>query len=197
MTDTIFGPTVIELASGAGLDLRNPDPRAVTLHDVARGLSHTCRFAGQTKRFYSVAEHAVLVAEHLADMDAAVDVQLAGLHHDDAEAFLGDLTRQLKLLLPGYAGLEREMQVAIRCALGMPEPDPDTVALVKLADDWALAAEAHSLLRSAGAGWFCDGLFNPHRPGAAACGLGMEPDAAERAYLETHRLLVGEGAQCA
>ncbi len=69
------------------------DPRAedVDIRDIARGLSMTCRYAGQVKRFYSVAEHCYHVSVH-------VDQQFAreGLLHDSSEAYIGDMIRPLK-----------------------------------------------------------------------------------------------------
>jgi hypothetical protein len=69
------------------------EPRAedVRIEDVARGLAFTCRYRGQIKRYYSVAEHSVLVSRH-------VDPKYAreALMHDAPEAFLGDLIRPLK-----------------------------------------------------------------------------------------------------
>jgi hypothetical protein len=61
MNTFIPGPHHIELASGRFLDLSGPDASAIGLEDVAWGLSNTCRFAGQCRALYTVAEHALLV----------------------------------------------------------------------------------------------------------------------------------------
>ncbi len=161
MTD-IFGPHVIELVSGGKLDLTKPDPDAIVLSDIAHALSYTCRFAGHTSRFYSVAEHAVLVAIRLADTGCSPATQLLGLHHDDSEAYLGDIPRPLKSLLGSrYRDLEINMQRAVYDALGLHPPTGEQALAIHEADNWALAAEAHSLMPSKGVGWFCDGLFDP------------------------------------
>ncbi|WP_051202611.1 hypothetical protein [Desulfovibrio aminophilus] len=39
-----------------------PDPAAVVIEDVARSLAMQCRFNGHVRRYYSVAEHSVLVS---------------------------------------------------------------------------------------------------------------------------------------
>jgi len=82
------------------------DPRVedINIIDIATGLANCCRFAGQCKRFYSVAEHAVLVSQCVPAEHA-----LAALHHDDTEAYLGDVTRPLKhaMKVAEYAGWEK------------------------------------------------------------------------------------------
>ena len=69
------------------------DPRAedIDIRDIARGLSMTCRYAGQVKRFYSVAEHCYHVSMHVPK-----EYALDGLLHDSSEAYIGDMIRPLK-----------------------------------------------------------------------------------------------------
>lgn len=192
------GPHHIELGSGAYLDLSDPRPQHIELEDVARGLARTCRFAGHTRRFYSVAEHAVLVADYLEARGASVVAQLCGLHHDDHEAFVGDVTRPLKAMLPDYPALADRVQEAVEQALGIP----NAFALnlhrqVRVADDWALAAEAWHLLPSRGATWPTASLYEGTD---ARLGLGVEwerplglgPDRAEVLFLERHRIAVAD-----
>ena len=75
------------------------DPRAeeVDLEDIASSLSKICRWNGHTREFYSVAQHAVTVAELVENL--APDLALAALHHDSAEAYLSDITRPVKKML--------------------------------------------------------------------------------------------------
>lgn len=103
MTDTR-----IMLASGELFDLTNPAGSPMSLQDIAHGLGRVCRFAGQTNRFYSVAEHCFHVAR-------LVPVELArvALLHDASEAFIGDVTRPLKALLPDYQAIEARIEAAI------------------------------------------------------------------------------------
>lgn len=160
------GDHAIELVSGDYLDLVNPDPCVITVEIIAHALAHTCRYAGQTRRFYSVAEHATLVAAKLRSEGRPLDVQLAGLHHDDAEAFVADVARPLKSLLqPAYDEITDRLDAVIGQALDVPLPaqwlGDAAVAQVKAADNWALAAEAYYLLPSRGRGWWSEGLFQP------------------------------------
>lgn len=190
MTDTPCS-TAIELASGRFLDLADPRPEDITLDDVAHGLSQTCRFAGQTRRFYSVAQHAVLVSRRLDATGCSLPIQLGGLHHDDAEAFIGDCTRPLKMLLPGWRRVEQTVLAAIGLALEIGPLTAMESAAIKAADDWALAREAHQLMVSQGAGWWCDGLYHPdHRKFPYdTVGLPSDPATDKRRYLHHHQRL--------
>jgi hypothetical protein len=145
----------IELYSGAYLDLEKPNPDVITLDDIAHGLAYACRYSGQCADYYSIAQHAVMCSRYLALKGHSVEVQLAGLHHDDAEAFLGDVVRPLKgLLQPQYGNLSDTMDVAVAVAFGNKWPaDALTVPEVKDADNWALFVEAYRLLPSQGRHW--------------------------------------------
>lgn len=100
--------TRIMLASGALFDILDPEGSDFTLQDIAHGLGRVCRFAGQTNRFYSVAEHCFHVARLVP-----VEHGRAGLLHDASEAFIGDVTRPLKALLPNYQVIEARVEAAI------------------------------------------------------------------------------------
>src|SRR5574341_870942 len=78
-----------------------PDDATVDLGDVAHHLSLVCRFGGACSRHYSVAQHCVLVSRVVPATHA-----LAGLLHDAAEAYIGDVVSGLKRL-PEYAFLRR------------------------------------------------------------------------------------------
>ncbi len=183
----------IELAGGGYLDLADPAPKDIRLDDVAHGLSQTCRYAGQCDPSYSVAEHAVLVSEYLQAQGAPLLVSLAGLHHDDAEAYIGDMTRPLRALLPDYSAIEARVMAAIVTGLAL-EHVPFTDPRVKRADDWAVAAEAYQMLPSQGSTWHTAGLFQPqdrYRVTRLFGALGLSPREAKRAWLARHRVLTG------
>jgi len=55
------GPTIM-LASGKLFDFLDPHGSDFDIDDVAHGLAHVCRYAGQCRAFYSVAEHSMLAA---------------------------------------------------------------------------------------------------------------------------------------
>ena len=72
--------------SGGRFHPLKPRIEEVRIEDIAHALSLKCRYSGQCARFYSVAEHSVLVA-------ALVEPrwQPAALLHDAGEAYLADL----------------------------------------------------------------------------------------------------------
>lgn len=83
------------------MDLR---PADIDIRDIAHALSMQCRYAGHTQRFYSVAEHSVLVARYCRLYGA--EAALHGLLHDATEAYLVDVPRPVKPFLVGYKEAE-------------------------------------------------------------------------------------------
>lgn len=179
----------IETATGGYVDVSAPDADSIHINDIASALSKTCRFGGHCRYFYSVAEHAVLAAQLVARANGGIEDQLAALHHDDAEAYLGDIPRPIKTLWPGYKDLTRAMDEAICKALWLPfGPDRFHSPFIKNADNTALALEAHRLLPSKGEGWTTIGEWETTpREKIFEKRLGCWPPAtAESAYLKTH-----------
>jgi uncharacterized protein len=134
----------IVLSSGATFDFLDPSDSGFTIEDIAHGLSNVCRFAGQCRGFCSVAEHSVFVSQ-MAD-----GFEYQALMHDAAEAFVGDLTRPLKQLLPKYRQIEAEIERIVFARFGVPTPFPKEV---KQADLRVLAAEQAQLLPSGADEW--------------------------------------------
>ena len=176
----------IELYSGGFLDFKEPDPAEIKLHDVAHGLAHICRYTGQTRHFFSVAEHACLVANRLKWLGYRPEIQWEGLHHDNAEAFVGDVNRPLKdLLEPTFKEIELRVWRAINYSLDLQIIEPQHEA-VKAADNWALSAEAYALLPSNGRNWFSWGLYSKIDPAPIRCD---SPFYAESEWMaHYHRL---------
>lgn len=193
----VAGPHHMETASGVYVDLLDPDPELIRLEDIAHHLAQINRYTGAARRPISVAEHALLVAERLRVQAWPPAVMLRGLHHDDAEAYGGDVGRPLKLALgTAYREIEARVDAAIQQALNLPTLGASEWEAVKAADDWALAAEARHLLPSAGRGWFCDGLYDPTDPTNPPATLLLrahrqlwDVNATKQAWLDEHHAL--------
>ena len=108
------GPTILT-RSGILFALDAPTEAMIDIDDIAHALSNLCRFTGHTRLFYSVAEHSVLVSRLVPSHEA-----LAALLHDASEAYLGDVSRPLKSLLPEYRIIEARVTEVIerRFSLG-------------------------------------------------------------------------------
>lgn len=133
------GPTIL-LNSGEYFDFINPTRSNFTIDDIAHGLSLTCRFAGQCSAFYSVAEHSVYASLYIKP-----PLAFQALMHDAAEAFIGDVSRPLKDLLPEYRAIEHRIETAVLDRVGLVLPlDPE----VKNIDVVMLVTEQHQLMRN-------------------------------------------------
>lgn len=113
----VIGNT-LRTASGLTFDIANPTPEMVRIEDIAHALSRICRFGGHVEvEWYSVAEHCLLCAE-LAHRDKLPpEAKLAVLLHDAAEAYIGDVIKPLKVMLPEYDAIEAGVEAAVAAAL--------------------------------------------------------------------------------
>ena len=139
----------IQTVSGRRFNPLDPDPGEVDIGDIARALSHLCRFGGNCRRFYSVANHSCLVADLVAERGGDVEAQLWALLHDASEAYLVDLPHPLKHrseLGRLYAEAEDRLQGAICVRFGLPLAPPQ---LLKEVDRALLATERRAVAHEA------------------------------------------------
>lgn len=161
---------------GRPVTLDNLAPEDVDLEDIAHALSHICRFGGHTKKFYSVAEHALLT-RRIVIANGHPNLSFAALHHDSHEAYLGDHPTPLKKLVPELRELAKRMDRSIGEALGVNDLLFHHPAVVH-ADQMALRAEKREA---------CDG----HPDGEPLYRWKpafLRPHAARELFLSTHRL---------
>jgi hypothetical protein len=109
----------------------------INILDIGRSLSRQCRYNGHVGGFYSVARHSLWVSEHLEDKGYHQKLQLTGLLHDAAEAYMGDMIRPLKYGEVGSAYLTAEARLESEIAkhYDIPHPWPEAVMA---ADNWVL-----------------------------------------------------------
>ncbi len=167
-------PTTPYVSTYLGNRFYPATPRIEDVHieDIAHGLAFQCRFNGQTRSFYSVAQHSLFVAALVPTR-----LKLAALLHDASEAYLGDMVKPLKALFPEFSKLEESVTGLIGERFGVTGFDAPAI---KRADLIALATEKRDLM--------------PHssEPWAALAGVTavparivpMGPQEAKAAFLE-------------
>lgn len=151
----------------------------VAIEDIAHGLAYQCRFNGQTCEFYSVAQHSLVVASLVPP-----GLRLAALLHDAAEAYLGDMVKPLKVLLPEFAAIEDKVTLIIGEAFGVDFSD---YAPIKQADLIALATEKRDLMPHSVERWAYLDLVRA-LPGTI---VPMSPRDAKLAFLDEFARLLG------
>lgn len=137
---------IIHTVSGIAVDVTRPTAEQIRIQDIAHALSMSCRWGGHVTRFYSVAEHAVTVSRLVEAASDDLRWALAALHHDDHEAYLGDLITPVKNVAGhGWQELEYWMDHAISQSVGITDAEDLRSLLVKTADRTALEAEDAAL----------------------------------------------------
>lgn len=133
--------------SGAQVDLLRPTAAMIKPTDIAHALAHLCRFNGHTPEHYSVAQHSLIVANLVP-----AEHQLVALLHDATEAYIGDMTRPLKAVIPDYVTIEHRLWYAVCHRFNLHPELPDCV---KHADLVALATERRDLMPKHSGEWEC------------------------------------------
>lgn len=165
---------------------QDPSRYPFNIEEIAYALSNLCRFTGHVNRFYSVAQHSVLVSEMLPR-----SLALEGLMHDASESVLGDVSSPLKELLPPYKEIERETEKAISKAFGLPYP---LTPAVKEVDRVLLTLEERDLMREETfvEKWFSPVIRRLNLKGSLVNKIyPLPPKKAEKLFLDRYYSLTG------
>ena len=173
----------------------DPNPDDIDIKDIAHALSMICRFNGHCSRFYSVAEHSILVASVLKEkykelsittrqIDHVRMLSLAGLLHDASEAYLLDIPTPVKKQLPEYKYAESKLQKLIMQKFGLYPLDTDKITLIKIVDRNIVYNEAEELMPVKDNPW-----HHEYGPPCDVHILGLLPPAAESWFLRTFERL--------
>lgn len=129
--------------SGMYVDLAKPYDSMINVEDVATLLSRIPRWGGCSDHNYTVAEHSVHVLRLAHDVYTGIRGReaLGFLLHDAHEAYLGDVVRPLKEILPDYQALEARWAGAVRKRFDLLS-DPFYLGRVTRVDDLALSMES-------------------------------------------------------
>lgn len=113
-------------------------PEDLDIKDIAHHLSNECRWVGGCPEHYSVAQHCVLVSRCFDD--SRPDLQLAGLLHDAAEAYLKDLPSPIKHdpRMEFYRHIDRDLTLMIFLAFDLK---PELLEEIKDADNLLCSRE--------------------------------------------------------
>ena len=164
----------------------DPKPEDIDPMDIAHGISMQCRYNGHVSRFYSVAEHCVLMSYWMEEIGGASpnDV-LYALLHDGTESYVGDMVRPLKKHMPNFSMAEDVVMIAIATRFGLESPEmPQTV---RDADNRILLDERAELLKAPPHAWSIEGL----EPLGVRV-QGWDPFVAKEMYLTRLEELTGE-----
>lgn len=117
----------IQTNGGRRFSLDHVKPELIDIEDIAHALSQLCRFNGHTREHYSVAQHCALVSQNVPPEHA-----LVGLLHDAHEAYVGDMTSPMKVLVPGFQAVEDRVHGEVLGAYGLSLPLPADVLIADL-----------------------------------------------------------------
>ncbi len=190
--------------TGRQFDCMDPCPSSVHIMDIARGLSRERRFANQTQRPYTVAQHSLVVEQIVSHGVGAGTpaknarmMSLAALLHDAHEAYMRDIPlpveAALEKIAPGaLRKLKAQFQGAIETRFYV-ECTPAEQWRIRQADLQALKIEKQDLRIDPRNEWpVLDGVV---RPNFIDTLQPMADDAAMLAFLHRFMELAWSSAQ--
>lgn len=178
---------LLTTVSGENVDLLRIEDYSIPIEDIAHSLSRICRFAGHCSRFYSVAQHCINVADALHTLTDKPQVALAGLLHDAAEVFIGDIPLPAKRMMGRPVELLEERILAhVYKSHGVPfSAIPAAVATV---DSLMLSTEAFNLYSEVPS-WAVGSRISEAYPSTRS----LHPEEAQEIFLRMYHTYLQEG----
>lgn len=146
--------------SGEKFCIDTPETNRYLLDDISHALSMLCRYGGMSSKFYSVAEHSVLVAAALYRDTLDPTIALDGLFHDAAEAYVGDVKSPIKARFPEFIAFEETVDRAIRLAHGKSGVPAKERRMTRQYDQRIILDEKAALMPEH-SDWLCDPALKP------------------------------------
>lgn len=195
---------LIETFSGIMFNVLHPNPDEISIIDLAHALGNQCRYGGHCRKFYSVAEHCVLVSRLVAAELGPINTRelelivLMALLHDASEAYLVDIPTPVKNFLSNYRAIEGPLMDAIIRKFYLPFEFDKLPEAIHYADILALKLETEKLIHSKGKNWQMLKAFDEgdedmnwvHRFKVKA----LRPTQAKRYFLMRFYELMGQKA---
>lgn len=111
--------------SGKHVNISSPEPKNITIDDIAHSLSQICLFNGHYPRFLSIAEHSLKVVEMLKKKhgeNADPNMLIHGLLAEASQAYLPNLPSAIKKNVDKeYLGYEQVLMDIIYQSQGIDE----------------------------------------------------------------------------
>lgn len=136
--ENLYTANCIRTFTGIYMNVFAPSLEMICIEDIAHALSNQCRFGGHLPKFYSVAQHSVIMSEKINNRH-----RLAALLHDASEAYLLDMPRPIKQGLSNYKELEGMLMKVIAKKFGFDYPLHEKI---KEIDEYMLEWEWSNLM---------------------------------------------------
>jgi 5'-deoxynucleotidase YfbR-like HD superfamily hydrolase len=169
-----------------------PELLVVDINDIAHGLSHINRYGGHLDvDFYSVAQHSCLVEQLATEKFIRIEnfgaptvklFRLQALLHDATEAYLGDIPKPIKEILPDYKRLESRLQKHIFDTFRLPQ---NVHSVIKEAERKLMVAEVANLSY----GWDLNEFFGENEYSVEYIEMGINywpPGKAKSKFLDKY-----------
>jgi hypothetical protein len=140
MREDLYTPNCIRTFTGIYVNVFEPTQEMFCIEDIAHSLSQQCRFGGHLPKYYSVAQHCIIMSQYMHK-----SLKLQALLHDASEAYLLDIPTPIKKGLLNYKEIEERLMTELSVKFGFQYPLHEAV---KEVDEYMLQWEWSRLMLS-------------------------------------------------